>query len=39
MPPLLAETTKEIQEGYKSLIFTGVFIVACLVTAIWWLRR
>jgi hypothetical protein len=29
----------EIQSAYGGLIFFGLFVLACIGAAIWWLRR
>jgi hypothetical protein len=32
-------TVDEIKSAYGGLIFFGLFILACIGAAIWWLRR
>jgi len=40
---LLAQMTqtslKEVNKGYGSLIFIGLFFLAILLVVIWWLKR
>ncbi len=36
---LQAQDVRQLQRGYGSLVFTGVFFLVCIVAAIWWLRR
>ena len=31
--------TEQWQTDLKSVIFTGLFILACIAALIWWLRR
>lgn len=42
--PILAQqmetvTKQDIKEGYGGLIFIGLFVLALLGLAIWWLKR
>ncbi len=32
-------TVDDIKSAYKGLIFFGLFCIACIGAAIWWLRR
>ena len=36
---LVAETAEDINHGYGNLVFIGVFFLALIAVAIWWLRR
>jgi len=31
--------TQDVERGYRGLIVMGLFIIACLLAAIWWLKR
>ena len=42
--PILAEqmetvSKQDLKEGYGGLIFIGIFVLALLGLAIWWLKR
>jgi hypothetical protein len=44
MIALLADSTtqsslSEVNKGYGSLIFIGLFFLAILLVAVWWLKR
>jgi hypothetical protein len=43
MFPLLAEettgTVETVQQSFRSLVVTGIFLVALIVVGIWWLKR
>jgi hypothetical protein len=32
-------TLKEVNKGYGSLIFVGLFFLALIILGIWWLKR
>ena len=36
---VLAQTAGDWHESTKNLIFIGVFFLALIVVAVWWLRR
>ena len=36
---LLAQSAGDLKDNTKNLIFIGVFFIALIIVAIWWLRR